>query len=34
VVGNVVRTRQLFGRVLSEHRAAEGNAVRVDRLLD
>ncbi|GAA3383788.1 HalD/BesD family halogenase [Cryptosporangium minutisporangium] len=31
VVGNSVRTRQLFGRVLPEHRAT---AVRVDQLLD
>jgi hypothetical protein len=28
------RTRQLFGRVLHEHLAAEGRAVRGDRLLD
>lgn len=34
VVGGVARTRQLFGRVLPEHLAAEGRAVRVDRLLD
>jgi hypothetical protein len=34
VIGSVARTRQLFGRVLPEHRAAEGSAVRVDRLLD
>ncbi|WP_433477556.1 HalD/BesD family halogenase [Spirillospora sp. CA-142024] len=34
VIGSVARTRQLFGRVLPEHRAAEGRAVRVDRLLD
>ncbi|TMR03837.1 arpA protein [Actinomadura soli] len=34
VVGSVARTRQLFGRVLPEHLAAEGRAVRVDRLLD
>jgi hypothetical protein len=33
VVGTVARTRQLFGRVLPEHLAAEGRAVRVDRLL-
>jgi hypothetical protein len=34
VVGSVARTRQLFGRVLPEHLAAERNAVRVDELLD
>ncbi|MEU8798668.1 arpA protein [Spirillospora sp. NPDC048819] len=34
VVGSVARTKQLFGRVLPEHLAAEGRAVRVDRLLD
>jgi hypothetical protein len=35
VVGSVERTRQLFGRVLPEHRAAAGPAaVRGDRLLD
>ncbi len=34
VVGSVARTRQLFGRVLPEHLAAEGRAVRVDQLLD
>ncbi|GGU99433.1 arpA protein [Actinomadura sp. LOL_016] len=34
VVGSVARTRQLFGRVLPEHLAAEGRAVRVDALLD
>lgn len=34
VVGSVSRTRQLFGRVLPEHLAAEGRAVRGDRLLD
>ncbi|TDD92161.1 arpA protein [Actinomadura darangshiensis] len=34
VVGSVARTRQLFGRVLPEHLAAAGGAVRVDRLLD
>jgi hypothetical protein len=34
VIGSVARTRQLFGRVLPEHLAAEGNAVRVDQLLD
>jgi hypothetical protein len=33
VVGNPARTRQLFGRVLSAHRAGE-KAVRVDQLLD
>ncbi|WP_261568144.1 HalD/BesD family halogenase [Frankia gtarii] len=34
VVGSVARTRQLFGRVLPGHLAAEANAVRVDALLD
>ena len=34
VLGSVTRTRQLFGRVLPEHRAAERDAVRVDELLD
>ncbi|MBB5917098.1 hypothetical protein BJY24_006010 [Nocardia transvalensis] len=34
VIGNVERTRQLFGRVLPDHLAAAGNAVRGDRLLD
>jgi hypothetical protein len=34
VVGSVARTRQLFGRVLPEHLAAAGRAVRGDRLLD
>jgi hypothetical protein len=34
VVGNVARTKQLFGRVLPEHLAAEGRAVRADGLLD
>ncbi|MFF0203332.1 arpA protein [Streptomyces sp. NPDC005017] len=34
VIGSVARTQQLFGRVLPEHRAAEGRAVRVDELLD
>jgi hypothetical protein len=34
VIGTVARTRQLFGRVSPEHLAAEGRAVRVDRLLD
>jgi hypothetical protein len=34
VIGNVARTRQLFGRVLPEHLSAEGRSVRVDRLLD
>lgn len=34
VIGNVARTRQLFGRVLPQHLAAEGRAVRVDQLLD
>lgn len=34
VIGNVARTRQLFGRVLPQHLATEGRAVRVDQLLD
>jgi hypothetical protein len=34
VIGSMARTRQLFGRVLDEHMAAEGRAVRVDQLLD
>jgi hypothetical protein len=34
VLGSVARTRQLFGRVLPEHLAAERDAVRVDELLD
>ncbi|MFJ8078903.1 arpA protein [Streptomyces sp. NPDC096176] len=34
VIGSVARTRQLFGRVLPEHLAAEGRAVRGDLLLD
>ncbi|MEU5212302.1 arpA protein [Streptomyces sp. NPDC020742] len=34
VIGSVARTRQLFGRVRPEHLAAEGRAVRGDRLLD
>jgi hypothetical protein len=34
VVGTVARTRQLFGRVLPEHLAAQGRGVRVDQLLD
>ena len=34
VIGSVARTKQLFGRVLDEHLAAEGRAVRVDQLLD
>ncbi|MFG2889445.1 arpA protein [Streptomyces sp. NPDC048248] len=34
VIGSVARTRQLFGRVLPAHEAAEGRAVRGDRLLD
>jgi hypothetical protein len=34
VIGSVARTRQLFGRVLPQHLAAEGQAVRVDQLLD
>jgi hypothetical protein len=33
VVGSVARTRQLFGRVLPQHLAAE-KRVRVDQLLD
>ncbi|MER5896146.1 arpA protein [Streptomyces sp. NPDC001876] len=34
VIGSVARTRQLFGRVLPAHLAAEGRAVRGDKLLD
>ncbi|MGX1761582.1 HalD/BesD family halogenase [Streptomyces lydicus] len=34
VIGSVARTRQLFGRALPEHLAAEGRAVRGDQLLD
>jgi len=34
VIGNVARTRQLFGRVLPRHLAAGGRAVQVDQLLD
>jgi hypothetical protein len=34
VLGSVARTRQLFGRVLPAHHAAERDAVRVDELLD
>jgi hypothetical protein len=34
VIGSVARTRQLFGRVLPEHLAAENRSVRVDQLLD
>ncbi|MEV5540014.1 arpA protein [Saccharopolyspora shandongensis] len=34
VIGSVARTKQIFGRVLPEHLAAEGRAVRGDRLLD
>ncbi|WP_040405586.1 HalD/BesD family halogenase [Amycolatopsis nigrescens] len=34
VIGSVARTKQLFGRVLPEHLAAEGHAVRADQLLD
>lgn len=34
VIGSVPRTKQLFGRALPEHFAAEGRAVRVDQLLD
>jgi hypothetical protein len=34
VIGSVERTRQLFGRVLPEHLAAEGHGARADALLD
>lgn len=34
VIGSEARTRQLFGRVLPEHLAAEGSRVRGDQLLD
>jgi hypothetical protein len=34
VIGRVVRTRQLFGRVLSEHLEAERQRVRSDALID
>ncbi|WP_131768789.1 HalD/BesD family halogenase [Candidatus Protofrankia californiensis] len=34
VIGSVERTRQLFGRVLPQHLAVAGHAVRGDRLLD
>jgi len=34
VIGSVARTRQLFGRVLPQHLATEGRAVRADQLLD
>lgn len=34
VIGSVARTKQLFGRVLPEHLAAAGRAVRGDELLD
>lgn len=34
VIGNVERTRQLFGRVLDIHRSAQQRAVRSDKLLD
>lgn len=34
VIGSVSRTKQIFGRVLPEHLAAEGRAVRGDKLLD
>ncbi|HEY4017474.1 MAG TPA: arpA protein [Pseudonocardiaceae bacterium] len=34
VLGSIARTRQLFGRVLPAHLAAERDAVRVDELLD
>ncbi|MFI7103654.1 arpA protein [Streptomyces sp. NPDC050161] len=34
VIGSAARTRQLFGRVLPAHLAADGPAVRGDRLLD
>lgn len=34
VIGNVERTRQLFGRVLPEHYAAQHHAARSDSLID
>jgi hypothetical protein len=34
VIGRVERTRQLFGRVLDEHVAAEAARVRSDALID
>ncbi len=34
VIGRVVRTRQLFGRVLPDHEAAERQRVRSDQLID
>ncbi|MBB5158401.1 HalD/BesD family halogenase [Saccharopolyspora phatthalungensis] len=34
VIGSVARTKQIFGRVLPEHLAAEGREVRGDQLLD
>jgi hypothetical protein len=34
VVSSLERTRQLFGRVTPEHRAAIRRTVRADRLLD
>ncbi|WP_116050297.1 HalD/BesD family halogenase [Amycolatopsis palatopharyngis] len=34
VIGSVSRTKQLFGRVLPEHLAAQGRAMRGDELLD
>jgi hypothetical protein len=34
VIGRVARTMQLFGRVLTEHEAAEAARVRSDDLLD
>ena len=34
VIGRVERTRQLFGRVLPEHYAAQANNVRSDTLID
>ncbi len=34
VIGNVERTRQLFGRVLPEHYAAQHNSTRSDKLMD
>ena len=34
VIGRVERTRQLFGRVLPEHIAAEEDRVRADALID
>ncbi len=34
VIGSVERTRQLFGRVLPEHYAAQQNSMRSDKLMD